>query len=105
MVRQTINNWSKKEDFSTLVRNARRDILGEAYDQTISGIKPAVKLLLDVLNNEEASIPDGIRAANILLNQGTKFAELRDISERIEHIEIQHEEMNDALHEFKKKEI
>ncbi len=90
----TLYRWMQDDNFRTHYRAARRKIVEQALGQLQKATGEAVKTLLEVMQNAEASPHARVASARTILEFSIKAVELEDLSERVEILEGLLEERN-----------
>ncbi len=73
----------------TIDRASRRQVVEAAIAQLQAGCSVAVRVLLEVAEDEQASSSARVSAAKIVLDQSVSALELTDLQERVEQLEKQ----------------
>lgn len=83
----TLYRWLNNDTFKAHYRAARRKIVEQALGTLQRATSEAVKTLLEVMDDKEASPPARVASARTILEFAVKAVELDDLSERVEILE------------------
>lgn len=82
----TVYAWLKEPAFQAEVKRLRQALVDEAFDRLKAGLTQAVDKLLELLH-VEGQLGIQLRAAQTLLEYGTKAIELQEMENRLEALE------------------
>lgn len=83
----TLYRWLNNDTFKAHYRAARRKIVEQALGTLQRATSEAVRTLLEVMDDKEASPPARVASARTILEFAVKAVELDDLSERVEILE------------------
>lgn len=91
----TLYRWLQDDTFKAHYRAARRKVVEQALGTLQKATSEAVRTLLEVMDDREASPPARVASARTILEFAVKAVELDDLSERVEILEGLLQERND----------
>jgi hypothetical protein len=89
MYETTLWRMMQLPHFQSSYRASRRQVVEAAIAQLQAGCSVAVRVLLEVAEDEQASSSARVSAAKIVLDQSVSALELTDLQERVEQLEKQ----------------
>ena len=87
IAKKTFYDLQKDPDFREVLAAVRGEIWENAVNDVLNSTKDAVKVLVSIMNNSNASPSARIKAANSILNKGSEWYENVRILDRIEELE------------------
>jgi len=84
---RTLLRWLKLPEFQAAYRQARREAFGQAVARLQQGASAAATTLLKTMIDPATPASVRVRAAECVMNQGTKAIEIEDIEARLAAIE------------------
>ena len=84
---RTLYNWLSDQEFQTLYRAARREVVGQALAQLQRVSSLAVSTLAEIMEDAEAPASSRVSASKAVLELAVKAVELEDIMARLERLE------------------
>ena len=84
---RTLLRWLKLPEFQAAYRQARREAFGQAIARLQQGASAAATTLLKTMIDPATPASVRVRAAECVMNQGTKAIEIEDIEARLAAIE------------------
>ncbi len=79
----TLSRWMKEPEFQATWREARRTAFSQAIRRLQDYRGPAVTTVLKIMLDPNALAGTRLRAAEIVLEQGTKATEMEDLEDRV----------------------
>lgn len=83
----TIYRRLKADDFRKKLDAVRDDALQECSARLSGSLTDAVKVLCNVMNDEQTAAQTRVNAAQMVLSYGLRFAETAEILRRLEQVE------------------
>jgi hypothetical protein len=83
----TLSRWMKEPEFQAAWREARRKAFSQAIRRLQDFRGPAVTTVLKIMLDTNALAGTRLRAAEIVLEQGTKATEMEDLEDRVAKLE------------------
>jgi putative insertion element HTH domain-containing protein len=84
---RTLLRWLKLPEFQAAYRQARREAFGQSIARLQQGASAAATTLLKTMIDPNTPASVRVRAAECVMNQGTKSIVLEDIQARLEAVE------------------
>lgn len=78
---------TKQPDFVEKYDAARRELLSKATAELQAHLSEAVRVMIDVMNDSEASPQVRLNAADAMLRNCAKYTEVEDILRRLDRLE------------------
>jgi transposase-like protein len=83
----TLLRWMKEPEFEAAWREARRTAFSQAIGRLQDFTDAAVKTVLKIMLDPNAPAGTRLRAAEVVLEQGTKASEMEDLEDRVAKLE------------------
>jgi hypothetical protein len=83
----TLQRWSKESEFEAAYQEARRAAFSHSIGRLQDAAGAAVSTVLKIMLDPKASPGTRLRAAEVVLVQGSKAAEIADILARVAELE------------------
>jgi hypothetical protein len=83
----TLLRWLKLDEFKEEYRTAKKELVNLAISQLQQSAGKAVKVLLEIAEDDESPSSSRVSAAKTILEISIKAVELEDIEKRIEELE------------------
>lgn len=93
----TIYRRMKDNDFRKKLDAVRDDALHEASARLSGSLADAVKVLTDIMHDEQTAAQTRANAAQMVLSYGLRYAETAEILRRLEQVELR-EGINNEKH-------
>jgi hypothetical protein len=95
---RTLRNWLNDPAFPADYRQARRDLIDEAVRELQLATQAAVTTLVKLLQSDKPAV--ALRAAQLILDQSFRGAELLDLAEAVKDLHRQVREVQNGAGEF-----
>ena len=89
---RTLHRWVREPEFAMQLAEARRDVTRRVMLNTISRAEKAAEVLDEIMSNKKFSPHARVQAAKSLLELSFRAAEIDEILNRIESLEMAHNE-------------
>lgn len=83
----TLSRWMQEPEFRAALDTAGERIVDAAGRQLLAFVELAIKVIVDVMNDQDESGATRVRAALAILDKAAEFRALGQLTERIEWIE------------------
>lgn len=83
----TLHRWLKEESFKEAYRAAKREVVQHALCKLQRSAGKAVKVLIDIAEDEKTPASARVSAAKVILETSLKAVEYEDLEKRISEIE------------------
>lgn len=83
----TLHRWLKDESFKEAYRAAKREVVQHALCKLQRSAGKAVKVLIDIAEDEKTPASARVSAAKVILETSLKAVEYEDLEKRISEIE------------------
>jgi hypothetical protein len=84
---RTLSRWLAEPTFKSHLTRATDQAIGDATRRLATALDQAVTVLSELMLNQDASPPDRLRAASLILRRSLDFTQQQDILERISSLE------------------
>ncbi len=84
----SVYRWLKQPPFHQALREGRRQVAQQGLGQLQSLVGDAVRLVREILNDTSKSASTRLRAAELVIEQTTRYLEIDDLERRLHELEM-----------------